>query len=103
MIWALTWLAWLTVTTIFPRRWQRYRRHQVRGKPLVLIAVAQIPVGGIDADGVHADEHLARFRLRYRHRLVAQYVGTAEFVQSDGLHGGHRRDPRVSSSQSNIR
>jgi hypothetical protein len=36
--------------------------------------VAQVRVGGIDANRVNANEHLTRLQLGHRHRRVAQHL-----------------------------
>jgi hypothetical protein len=48
--------------------------------------VAQVPVGGGDADCVHADEHLTRPLLGNRHLVVTQNFRAAVLMEPDRPH-----------------
>lgn len=61
---------------------RRFRLPGHRGQ-----SAAQVPVRRIDADRVHADEHLARPRLGNRHLVVTQNLGSAVLMEPDRPHG----------------
>lgn len=50
------------------------------------IALAQIPVGRVDPDGMDANQHLARFYERLRSIFVDQDFGSSECMQPDCFH-----------------
>src|ERR1044072_7410350 len=45
--------------------------------------LARVPGGRVEADRVHADEHLTRSRFGNRRLLVTHHLGAAEFVKPD--------------------
>jgi len=70
---------------------QRDRRPQLGRKLLTFIPVAQIPVGGVEAHGVNANEDLTVLELGDGHCVVTQYLRAAEFVQPNRFHLGRHR------------